>query len=62
MNKIVDKFYETVEKFINWICKKFSLGESKELIKDFEIETNICIDPKEQIQKEDREKEWYLEL
>ncbi|MCF0124763.1 MAG: plasmid recombination protein [Clostridia bacterium] len=62
LNKIVDKFYETVEKFINWICKKFSLGESKELIKDFEIETNICIDPKEQIQKEDREKEWYLEL
>lgn len=62
MNKVIDKFYEIVEKFINWICKKFSMGESKELIKDFERETNTCIDPKEQLKKEEREKEWDLEL
>ena len=34
------KFYETVEKFIDWVCHKFSIGESKELIKDFQEETH----------------------
>ena len=28
--KIIDKFYETVDKFIVWICHKFGIGESKE--------------------------------
>ncbi len=60
--KIVDRFYETVEKFIEWVCKKFELGESKELVRDFEKETNTLIDPEKQLKKEEREKEWDLEL
>lgn len=59
--QIVYKFYETVEKFIEWVCKKFGIGESKELIKDFEKETNTLIDPEKQL-KEERQKEWDLEL
>ena len=35
LHKIIDKFYVTVEKFIDWICHKFGIGESKELIKNF---------------------------
>ena len=62
LQKIVDKFYETVEKFIDWICQKFSIGESKELVREFEKETNMYIDPEKQIKKEEREKEWDLEL
>ena len=61
LNNVVDKFYDTVEKFIKWICKKFSIGESKDLIKNFEKDTNILINPEEQIKREEREKEWELE-
>ena len=62
LHKIVDRFYETVEKFIEWVCKKFRLGESKELVRDFEKETNTLIDPEKQLKKEEREKEWDLEM
>ena len=62
LHKIIDKFYETVDKFIIWICKKFGLGESKELIKDFQEETNSYLDPEKQLHHEKREKEWDLEL
>ena len=59
--KIIDKFYETVEKFIHWVCHKFGIGESKELIKDFQEETNTFIDPVKQLENEEMEKEWDLE-
>ncbi len=62
LNKVVDKFYDTVEKFINWICQKFGIGESKELVREFEKETNMYIDLEKQIKKEEREKEWDLEI
>ena len=39
------------------ICDKFNLGDSKELVKDFETETRTFIDPVEQMKKEEREKE-----
>ncbi len=62
LHKVVDKFYETVEKFIDWICQKFGIGESKELVREFEKETNMYIDPEKQLKKEEREKEWDLEI
>ena len=62
LHKIIDKFYETVDRFIIWICKKFGLGESKELIKDFQEETSTFIDPVKQLEHEKSEKEWDLEL
>ena len=62
LHKIVDKFYETVKKFIGWICHKFGIGESKELVRSFEQETNTLIDPEKQLKKEEREKEWNLEI
>ena len=61
LHKIIDKFYETVDKFIVWICHKFSIGESKELVKNFEEETHSFIDPVKQLKHEDREKECDLE-
>ncbi len=61
LHKIIDKFYETVDKFIVWICHKFNLGESKELVEKFEEETHTFIVPVEQLKHEEREKEWYLE-
>ena len=62
LHKVVDKFYETVDKFITWICSKFGIGESKELVKHFENDTNTFIDPVKQLKHEEREKEWDLEL
>ena len=61
LHKIVNKFYETVEKFIEWICQKFGIGESKELVRNFEKETNTLIDPEKQLKREEKEKEWDLE-
>ncbi len=61
LHKIIDRFYKTIDKFIEWICTKFNFGNSKELVKKFEDDTHILIDPVKQIEKEDKEKEWYLE-
>ena len=61
LHKIIDKFYETIEKFITWICKKFDIGAEDYLIRDFQKETNTFIDPVKQIKYEEREKEWDLE-
>lgn len=61
LHKIIDKFYETVDKFIIWICHKFGIGESKELIKTFEEETRTFIDPQKQLEHEEIEKEWDFE-
>ena len=61
LHKIINKFYETVEKFINWVCHKFGIGESKQLIKNFKKQTNTFIDPVKQLEHEELEKEWDLE-
>lgn len=61
LHKIIDKFYETVDKFIKWICHKFGIGESKELIKNFQEENHTFIDPVKQLEHEEIEKEWNLE-
>ena len=52
LHKIIDKFYETVDNFIKWIFHKFGIGESKELIKNFQEENHTFIDPVKQIEHE----------
>ena len=61
LNKIIDKFYETIDKFIHWICKKFDMGAEDNLIRDFQKETNTYLDAEKQLKHEEREKEWNLE-
>ncbi len=61
MHKIIDRFYKTIDKFIEWICTKFNSGDSKELVKKFQDETHTLIDPVKQMKKEEKEKEWELE-
>lgn len=61
MHKVIDKFRETIHKFIEWICKNFDMGAEDNLIRDFQKENNILLDAEKQIQKEDKEKEWDLE-
>ena len=61
LHKIKNKFWDTLEKFIFWICKKFDIAEEDNLIRDFQRETNTFIDPEKQIKHEERKKEWDLE-
>ena len=61
LHKIIDKFWNTLEKFISWICKKFAISEEDNLVRDFRKETNTFIDPEKQIKHEESEKEWELE-
>ena len=60
LHKIIDKFYETIDKFIHWICKKFDMGAEDNLIRDFQKETNTFLDAEKQLKHEEREKEWDL--
>ena len=62
LHRIVDKFYETIDKFIHWICEKFDMGAEDNLIRDFEKETRTCLDAEKQIKRDDKDKEWDLEI
>ncbi len=61
LKKIVDKFKDTVQKFIKWIVKKFDITDENKLVRDFERENHTLIDVEKQIKREDREKVWDLE-
>ena len=62
LHKVVDKFKETIDKFITWICKKFDMGAENNLIRDFERENNIMLDAEKQIKREEREKNLEMEM
>ena len=62
LHNVIDKFRETIHKFIEWICVNLDMGTGDTLIRDFERETRTYLDAEKQINKEDREKEWELEL
>ena len=35
LRKVINTLQQTVEKFIHWICRKFSVSDEDELIRDF---------------------------
>ena len=57
LHNIIDRFYTTIVLFIKWVCNKFALGDSRKIIRDFERENNICIDPVKQITSEQEDEE-----
>lgn len=61
LKKVIDKFKETIKKFIKWICKKFDLPSEDEIIRDFEKETRTLLDAEKQVKKEERERSFDLE-
>ena len=60
LHRIIDKF--NIGKFIEWICQKFDMGAEDNLIRKFEKETRTYLDAEKQIKREDREKEFEMEL
>ena len=61
LHKVVDRFKETIDIFITWICKKFDMGAENNLIRDFERENNIMLDAEKQIKHEERENDLEME-
>lgn len=62
LTKIITKFEETIQKFIHWICKKFSVSEENNLFRDFEKKTNTLIDPQKQLENKELENEMNMEM
>ena len=62
LHRVIDKFKESIGKFIEWIRQKFDMGAEDNLIRKFEKETRTYLDAEKQIAKEDREKELDLEI
>lgn len=49
LKKVIDRFKFTVQKFITWICHKFSAPSEEALIRDFERETYMDFDFEKQL-------------
>lgn len=56
LHKVIDRFKDTLGKFIKWVCIKFDLGAEDAVIRDFERETHIFIDAEKQIKHERNER------
>ena len=63
--KMINKFKTELNKFIKWICHKFSYPSEDELIRDFEKETYTNLDIEKQLdikQFENKEKDYEMEI
>ena len=49
LKKVIERFKITVQKFISWVCHKFSAPSEDSLIRDFEKETYINFDIEKQL-------------
>ena len=41
LHKIVNKFWDTLEKFISWICKEIDIAEEDNLVRDLQKEIKL---------------------
>ena len=62
LKNVIDRFKDTIYIFVHWVCKKFDLGAEDYLIRDFQKENHILLDAEKQIQKENKQKDYELEL
>lgn len=62
LRKVVKTFEKTLKKFIHWVCKKFSVSEEEDFIRDFQRETDTFINPERQIEYEQEYENEDLEL
>lgn len=63
LKNVIDRFKIAVQKFITWVCHKFSYPSEDDLIRNFEKETYINFNIEKQIKYEqNKHKEYELEL
>lgn len=60
LRKIINTLQKTVNKFIHWVCLKFSVSEEDEFIRNFEFENDTYLDPEKQIEYEEEQE--YTEM
>lgn len=53
LRKVINTFQKTVDKFIHWVCNKFSVSSEEEFIRDFQFENDIYLDSQKQIEYEE---------
>lgn len=62
LKKVINTLQKTVDKFIEWVCIKFSITDEDAFIRKFEDENDINLDPEKQIEHEEEleyeEMEW----
>lgn len=62
LKKVINTLQKTVNKFIEWVCIKFSITDEDAFIRKFEDENDINLDPEKQIAHEEEleyeEMEW----
>lgn len=65
LKKVIDRFKITVQKFISWVCHKFSYPSEDNLIRNFEKETYTDFNIEKQLdinKSEEKEKDFGREL
>ncbi len=62
LKKVIEKFKITVQKFISWVCHKFSAPSEEDLIRDFEKETYMDFNFEKQFDMNEYEKKQEDEL
>ena len=62
LKNILNTLQKTVNKFIEWVCIKFSITDEDAFVRKFEIENDIYLDPEKQLEHEEEleyeEMEW----
>ena len=53
LKKVINTLQKTVNKFIEWVCIKFSITDEDAFIRKFEDENDINLDPEKQIAHEE---------
>ena len=58
LHKVIFVLQKTVDKVFDWVADTISNRDREELKEDFRKDTRRHLDPYDQIEKEDRGKEW----
>ena len=62
MQRAFNTLQKTVDKIFGWVSRTLSGKDKEDLKADFEYDTGRHLDPYDQMEKEDREKENEMEL
>ena len=52
LKKVINTLQKTINKFIEWVCIKFSITDEDAFVRKFEDENDINLDPEKQIKNE----------
>ena len=59
LKKVISTMQKTVNKFIEWVCIKFSITDEDAFVRKFEDENDISLDPEKQIEHEEELEDEY---